>query len=306
MNQQVRIFEVGPRDGLQNEKAVVSAADKIRYINLLAQTGITRMEATSFVRPGVIPQLADADEVYRGIEKTTGVRFSALTPNVKGMENALAAGVQEAAVFTAASDAFTLKNINCTIEESLRRFHDVIHLANEADVPVRGYVSTVVECPYVGPVEPRAVLEVCHRLLELGVYEISLGDTIGVGTPADISRLLDVIVKEIPPEKLAGHFHDTRGTAVANVFCALNYGIRVFDSSAGGFGGCPYAPGAAGNASTEDLVYSLERAGYKTGINMDKLCTATTHISNVLGRMSASRSYLAELARKERGEKSVS
>lgn len=305
MSRDIRIFEVGPRDGLQNEKTVVPAAEKIRYINLLSETGITRIEATSFVRPGVIPQLADADEVYRGIEKKPGVRYAALTPNVKGMENALAAGLQEAAVFTAASDAFTLKNINCTIEESLHRFREVMHLANEADLPVRGYVSTVVECPYSGPVEPKAVLEICHRLLEIGVYEISLGDTIGVGTPADISRLLEVVVKEIPAEKLAGHFHDTRGTAVANAFRSLDYGIRTFDSSAGGFGGCPYAPGAAGNASTEDLVYALERAGYKTGINMEKLCLATTHISRMLGRTPVSRSYLAELARSSRGEKSA-
>ncbi|MEQ9366621.1 MAG: hydroxymethylglutaryl-CoA lyase [Leptospirales bacterium] len=292
-NKQIQLYEVGPRDGLQNEAQPVPTDAKIRYIEALARAGHTRIEATSFVRPGVIPQLSDAQEVYTGIQKQAGVSYIALTPNRKGMENALAAGLQEGAVFTAASEAFTKKNINATIAESLERFGDVMSLAGEAGIPVRGYVSTVVECPYSGRIEPQAVLDVCRKLLDQGVYQVSLGETIGVAVPDDISRLLDVLLKDIPPEKLAGHFHDTRGTALACVFRAMEYGLRIFDASSGGLGGCPYAPGAAGNLATEDLVYALHRSGYQTGIDLSALTEATTQIAGALGRQPTARAYLA-------------
>jgi hydroxymethylglutaryl-CoA lyase len=291
--ERVQIYEVGPRDGLQNEKQPVPAEAKIRYIEALARAGHTRIEATSFVRPGVIPQLSDAHEVYTGVQKQDGVRYIALTPNRKGMENGLAAGLQEGAIFTAASEAFTKKNINATIAESIERFGDVMRLANEAGIPVRGYVSTVVECPYAGRIESAAVLDVCRRLFDLGVYQVSLGETIGVAVPDDISRLLDALLKEIPADRLAGHFHDTRGTALAGVFRALEYGLRVFDASSGGLGGCPYAPGAAGNLATEDLVYALHRSGFETGIDLAALTAATTEIGTALGRQPNSRAYLA-------------
>ena len=292
----VQIYEMGPRDGLQNEKTPVPPAAKIQYIHALADAGHTRIEATSFVRPGVIPQLSDAHEVYSAIEKEKypDVMFMALTPNLKGLENGLAVGLQEAAVFTAASESFTKKNINASIAESLERFGPVMQRAGEAGIPVRGYVSTVVECPYEGRIEPAAVLEVCQRLLDLGVYQISLGETIGVAVPDDVARLLDMLCKTIAPEKLAGHFHDTRGTALANVLRALNdYGLRVFDASSGGLGGCPYAPGAAGNLATEDLVYTLHRSGYETGLDLEKLARATAGISEALGRTPSGRVYLA-------------
>lgn len=290
---QIQIYEVGPRDGLQNEAQPVPTDAKIRYIEALTRAGHTRIEATSFVRPGVIPQLSDAHDVYTGLTKRDGVRYIALTPNRKGMENGLAAGLQEGAVFTAASEAFTKKNINATIAESIDRFREVMQLANDARIPVRGYVSTIVECPYAGRVEPEAVLAVCRQLLELGVYQVSLGETIGVAVPDDIARLLDVLLKEIPGEKLAGHFHDTRGTALSNVYKAIEYGLHVFDASSGGLGGCPYAPGAAGNLATEDLVYALHRSGYETGVDLAALTAATTEIAGALGRQPSARAYLA-------------
>lgn len=292
----ILIYEVGPRDGLQNEARAVPADAKIRYVEALADAGLTRIEATSFVRPGVIPQLSDAHEVYTGITKREGVRYIALTPNRKGMENGLAAGLQEGAIFTAASESFTQKNINATIAESIERFREVMELAGGANIPVRGYVSTVVECPYEGRVPPEAVLAVCLELLELGVYQVSLGETIGVAVPDDVSRLLDVLLKKIPPEKLAGHFHDTRGTALANVFRAIDCGLRIFDASSGGLGGCPYAPGAAGNLATEDLVYALERSGFETGVDLSRLARATAEIGLALGREPAARAYLASKA----------
>lgn len=294
----ITIYEVGPRDGLQNEARPVSGAAKIAYINALAAAGLSRIEATSFVRPGVIPQLSDAAEVYAGVLKSeaaaaANTRFIALTPNRKGMENGLAVGLQEGAIFTAASEAFTKKNINATIAESLARFREVMPLAESAGIPVRGYVSTVVACPYAGAIEPEAVKAVCLELLEMGVYQVSLGETIGVAVPDDIARLLDVLLKEIPAEQLAGHFHDTRGTALASVYTALEYGLRIFDSSSGGLGGCPYAPGAAGNLATEDLVYALERSGYDTGVDLTKLTAATEAIGQALGRTPNSRVYRA-------------
>lgn len=289
MSKSVRIYEVGPRDGLQNEKEVIAPADKIEFINLLSESGLTKIEATSFVRPGVIPQLSDAAEVYTGISKKPDVTYSALVPNKTGMEKALECKIQEAAVFTAASDSFTKKNINCTIQESLDRFKDVMRLARESSVPVRGYVSTIVECPYEGKIAPEAVLSVCQGLFDLGVYEISLGETIGVAVPDEVSRLLEVLLKKLPAQIFAGHFHDTRGTALANVFRSLEFGIRVFDSSSGGLGGCPYAPGASGNLGTEDLVYGLSRSGYETGVDPVALAKASLFMQGKLNRTLSSR-----------------
>lgn len=295
MSDKITIYEVGPRDGLQNEKTPVSTEDKIKYINMLSQSGLKFIEATSFVKPGTIPQLADAAEVYPAINKTHAlaaqVRFLALTPNERGMQNAMAAGVQEVAIFTAASDAFTKKNINCTVEESFTRFKPVVKIARENNIPVRGYVSTVVECPYSGRVQPVRVLEISQRLLDLGVYQISLGETIGVAVPTDIAKLLDTVCPKILVSELAGHFHDTRGTALSNVFEALKYGLRKFDASSAGLGGCPYAPGAAGNLSTEDLVYALERAGYDTGVNLQQLTNASAFILSKINRPAMSRVF---------------
>lgn len=299
MSESVTIYEVGPRDGLQNESGVIPPEAKIRYVDLLSDAGLPYIEVTSFVRPGVIPQLADAAEVYPAVRKDPGRVYGALVPNAKGMQNALAAGVREAAVFSAASESFTKRNINATIAESIERFGDVARMAREANVPLRGYVSTVVECPYEGRIQPEAVADVCARLRDVGVREISLGETIGVAVPDDVARMLDAVLKVCPAEMLAGHFHDTRGTALANVLRSLEFGLRVFDSSAGGLGGCPYAPGAAGNLATEDLVYTLERSGYSTGVDLDKLAIASRFIAGHLGRPLASRVYLA-LASKAR------
>ncbi|MBX7058717.1 MAG: hydroxymethylglutaryl-CoA lyase [Leptospirales bacterium] len=289
----VSIYEVGPRDGLQNEPRPASAAQKVAYIEALADAGLQRIEATSFVRAGVIPQLSDADEVYRALRPRTDVRYIALTPNRKGMDNAIACGLQEAAIFTAASQTFTRKNINASIEESIHRFREVAALAEERRIPLRAYVSTVVECPYEGRVPPEATADVCARLFDLGAYQISLGETIGVAAPDEIARLLETLLRRWPAENFAGHFHDTRGTALANVFRSLDFGLRAFDASSGGLGGCPYAPGAAGNLATEDLVYALERSGYQTGVNLEKLSDATTLICAALQRSPASRVYQA-------------
>lgn len=297
MSEKITIYEVGPRDGLQNEKGVIPPQTKIEFVNRLSAAGLAKIEVTSFVRPGVIPQLADAAEVYPAVRKDQGRVYGALVPNAKGMENAIVAGVQEAAVFTAASESFTKRNINCTIEESLARFADVARLARDAGVSLRGYVSTVVECPYEGPIAPAAVAEICDRLRDLGVREISLGETIGVAVPDEVSRMLEAVLKTTPADMLAGHFHDTRGTALANVFRSLEFGLRTFDASAGGLGGCPYAPGAAGNLATEDLVYALERSGYATGVDLDRLVSASALIEGGLGRALASRVYLARRAR---------
>ena len=292
-NNRVTVFEVGPRDGLQNEKRSIDSKSKIHFIELLAEAGLPKIEATSFVRQGVIPQLSDAAEVFAGVRKFPDTTYAALVPNRKGMENALAAGVREIAVFSAASESFTKKNINCTIRESIERFRDVISVAREHDIRVRGYVSTVVECPYEGLIRPRAVLDVCRHLLDQGVYEISLGETIGVAVPDEIAGLLETLLKEVPAARLAGHFHDTRGTALANVQRALEFGLRTFDSSAGGLGGCPYAPGASGNLATEDLIYFLHRSKFETGVDLDKLLDASRFIAKTLDRPVGSRVFEA-------------
>lgn len=281
----VRIFEVGPRDGLQNESAPISTEAKLRFIDLLADAGLREIEATSFVSPKAIPQLSDADAVMGQLERKPGVRYPVLVPNVRGMERAEAAGADAICVFTAASEAFTRANINMSITESIDAFRPVIARARERGWWTRGYVSTAFGCPYQGEVGEAAVVAVARQLLEVGVDEVSIGDTIGVAGPADVRRVVGALdAAGIGADRLAMHFHDTRGTALANVVAALELGLRTFDASTGGTGGCPYAPGAAGNLATEDLVYLLEREGLRHGVDLDALLVAARHVSETLGR----------------------
>src|SRR5712691_8492865 len=290
----VRVVEVGPRDGLQNEKALVPTEQKIAFIRLLAGSGLAVIEATSFVSPRAIPQLSDAGAVMAGLSQDGTVQYPVLVPNLKGMERALAAGVRAIAVFTAASESFTRHNINATIAESLANFRPVVALARQEGVTVRGYISTVFGCPYEGAVAPRQVLSVAQALLEMGISELSLGDTIGVATPNQVVDVLGLLTEgTIPVERLAVHFHDTRGTALANVLMALQLGISIVDSSAGGLGGCPYAPGAAGNLATEDLVYMLHGMGIHTGVDLEKVVAATRFIAPLLGHAPTSKYYQA-------------
>jgi hydroxymethylglutaryl-CoA lyase len=288
--QQVRLVEVGPRDGLQNEPgAVIATAIKVELVERLADAGLRHIEAASFVSPKWVPQMADGAEVMAGIDRRPGVIYSALTPNLKGLEAALAVNVSEVAVFTAASEAFTQKNINCSIAESLERFAPLIERAREAGVPVRGYVSTVLGCPYAGEIAPVQVASVCRDLYQLGCYEISLGDTIGVGTPLKAKRMLDAVAREVPIGNLAAHFHDTYGQALANLYAVLEEGVAVIDASVSGLGGCPYARGASGNVATEDVLYLLNGLGIDSGVEMDKLVVTSCWISEQLGRPPASR-----------------
>ena len=281
----VRVYEVGPRDGLQNESEPIPTDAKLRFIELLADAGLREIEATSFVSPRAIPQLADADGLMARLERRTGVRYPVLVPNERGLARAEAAGADAVCVFTAASEAFTAHNINMTIAESIDAFRPVVARARERGWWTRGYVSTAFGCPYQGAVDEAAVVDVSQRLLELGVDELSIGDTIGVAAPADVRRVVEALrAAGIQTERLAMHFHDTRGTALANVSTALELGIRCFDASTGGTGGCPYAPGAAGNLATEDLVYLLDREGVHHGVDLDRLIVAARHISEVLGR----------------------
>lgn len=294
--QRVTVVEVGPRDGLQNEKGVVATADKIRFIDMLSATGLPIIEVTSFVSPKAIPQLADAGEVMAGITRRDGVRYTALVPNRNGMERALAAGLREVAVFTGASETFVQHNINTTIAGSIENFRPVVELACAAGVRVRGYISTAFGCPYEGAVAPDAVLRVANDLTALGVDELSLGDTIGVATPNQVSDLTALLARGIPIERLAMHFHDTRGTALANVLAALQAGITIFDSSAGGLGGCPYAPGASGNLATEDLLYMLHGMGIETGVDLSAVVEVSRFLAGVRGLAPASRYYAAATA----------
>ena len=287
--QRVELVEVGPRDGLQNEAHVVSTADKARFIALLAEAGFRRIEATSFVHPKAVPQLADAAELVSALPLRRGLTYTALVPNVRGMERALAAGLREVAVFTGATDSFTRHNVHMTIAESIAALRPVLALARDHAVRVRGYVSVCFGCPYEERVAPTAVLDVALRLLELGVDELSLGDTIGVATPNQVPEVVGPIADRAGPERVALHFHDTRGTALANVLAALQLGVSVFDSSAGGFGGCPYAPGAAGNLATEDLLYLLHGMGIETGVDLHRVAAASRLIGGVLGRMPGSK-----------------
>ncbi len=280
----VRIYEVGPRDGLQNEDRPIPLATKLRYLELLADAGLREIESTSFVAPSAIPQLADADELMAALPRRPGVRYPVLVPNLRGMARAEAAGADAIAVFTAASDAFTTRNIRMTIDESLAAFAPVLARAGELGWWRRGYVSTAFGCPYSGAVEPAAAVDVALRLLELGVDEVCLGDTIGVGVPPQVRELTARAVDAgIPEMRIAYHFHDTRGTALANVAAAMSAGIRTFDASTGGTGGCPYAPGAAGNLATEDLVYLLDAIGLDHGVSLEGVLVAARFIADALG-----------------------
>ena len=278
----VEIVEVGPRDGLQNEDGIVPAADKIRFVELLAESGLRRIEVTSFVHPKAVPQLADAAEVMAGLAPRPGVRYSALVPNRTGMERALEAGLREVAVFTGATDSFTRHNVNTSVAESIDAFRPVLSLARQHGVRVRGYVSVCFGCPYEGRVEPVKVLDTSDRLLDLGVDELSLGDTIGVATPDQVPEVVGPVIERASAERLALHFHDTYGAALANVRAALELGIAVFDSSAGGLGGCPYAPGAPGNLATEALLELLDGMGIPTGVDRSRLHEASRFIGGVL------------------------
>ena len=281
----VRIYEVGPRDGLQNETAPIATEAKLRFIDLLADAGLREIEATSFVSPTAIPQLADADELMSRLERRVGLRYPVLVPNLRGLERAEAAGADAVCVFTAASEPFTRANINMTIAESIDAFKPVLARARERGWWTRGYVSTAFGCPYQGDVGEAAVVGVALQLLELGVEELSIGDTIGVAGPADVRRVVGALLGAgVDAERLAMHFHDTRGTALADVSAALDLGIRCFDASTGGTGGCPYAPGAAGNLATEDLVYMLDREGLSHGVDLDAVLVAARHVSGTLGR----------------------
>ena len=282
---QVSIVEVGPRDGLQNEQAILSANDKVTLINHLSDSGLKRIEAGSFVSPKWVPQMANSNEVLQRINRADGVIYSALTPNLKGLEAAIAAGTDEVAIFGAASESFSRKNINCSISESLDRFEPVINMAKSHGIRVRGYVSCVMGCPYEGEVSARTVAQVTKTLHDMGCYEISLGDTIGTGTPAATQRMLDDVLKAVPASALAVHFHDTYGQALVNIYAALHYGISTIDSAIAGLGGCPYAKGASGNVATEDVLYMLNGMGINTGINMEKLLEATRYISELLIRV---------------------
>jgi hydroxymethylglutaryl-CoA lyase len=286
----VKIYEVGPRDGLQNEKDFVPTPVKVELIDRLSKSGLKYIEATSFVSPKWIPQLADACDVMAGITRKDGVKYATLVPNEKGLDFALTARASEVAVFTAASDAFTQKNINCSIEESLQRFVPIIEKAKAENIPVRGYVSTVIGCPYAGDVAPQAVADVAADLMELGCYEISLGDTIGVGTPNRMQKMLSaVLAAGVPLEMIALHCHDTYGQALVNIYAGLEMGVAVIDSSVAGLGGCPYAKGASGNVATEDVLYMLAGMGIETGVNMHAVVDAACYIAEQIGRLPASR-----------------
>jgi hydroxymethylglutaryl-CoA lyase len=281
----VRIIEVGPRDGLQNEPGVIPTERKIAFVNALSRTGVTEIEAGSFVSPKAVPQLADSDEVFRKIERMPGVIYSALVPNEHGLERARTVAAQKIAVFTAASETFTQRNIHATVRESIERFKPVVSGAKRDGIAVRGYISTVVFCPYEGRIEPMRVAEVMKRLLALGIDEISLGDTIGKASPSDIRKLLDTLLPHIARERISLHCHDTYGMAIANALTAWwDYGIESFDSSAGGLGGCPYAPGASGNVATEDLVFALKASGAIVPVDEMKIMTAYRQLSGELGR----------------------
>ena len=280
----VRIVEVGPRDGLQNEKSTVSVETKVALIDKLSDAGLKSIEAGAFVSPKWVPQMADTDKVYAAIKKAANVSYPVLVPNAKGMEAAVAAGVKEIAVFAAASETFSQKNINCSIAESIERFHPVMEEAKKHGIKVRGYVSCVLGCPYEGEIRPGAVVKVAKQLYDAGCYEISLGDTIGTGTPEKTRALLQAVKKDIPATALAVHFHDTYGQALANILVALEEGISVVDSAAGGLGGCPYAKGATGNVATEDVLYMLNGMGIETGVSLEKVAEAGRFIAGALQR----------------------
>ncbi|AJZ95481.1 hydroxymethylglutaryl-CoA lyase [Pseudomonas simiae] len=285
----VRLVEVGPRDGLQNEAQPISVSDKVRLVDALSAAGLSYIEVGSFVSPKWVPQMAGSAEVFAQIQRKPGVTYGALAPNLRGFEDAVSAGVKEVAVFAAASEAFSQRNINCSISESLERFAPIMAAAKQNGVSVRGYVSCVLGCPYEGQIAPEQVAAVARELYAMGCYEVSLGDTIGTGTAGATRRLFEVVGAQVPRDKLAGHFHDTYGQAIANIYASLLEGISVFDSSIAGLGGCPYAKGASGNVATEDVVYLLNGLGIETGIDLEALIGAGQQISSVLGRPTGSR-----------------
>jgi len=293
----VKIVDVGPRDGLQNEKEVVPTDAKVELIHRLGEAGLPVVEAGSFVSPKWVPQMGDSADIMKRITRKPGVSYPVLTPNMKGFEGAMAVGAEEVAIFGAASESFSQRNINCSIEESLARFDPIMQAARDKGVAVRGYVSCVVGCPYEGEIAPQKVAEVAAKLFEMGCYEISLGDTVGVGTPGKVQDMIRAVNDVVPMEKLAVHFHDTYAQALANIYAALELGISVVDSSVAGLGGCPYAKGASGNVATEDVVYMLNGLGIETGVDLDKLCDAGRFISEVIGRAPASKVSLALGAR---------
>jgi hydroxymethylglutaryl-CoA lyase len=300
MPARVRLVEVGPRDGLQNEPAMVPADVKVALIERLADAGLPAVEATSFVSPRWVPQMADAAEVMARLRRKPGVDYPVLVPNLKGLEGALAAGAREVAVFGAASESFSRRNINCGIDESLDRFAPVCEQALAAGLRVRGYVSVVLGCPYEGEVAPEAVAHVSRRLHEMGCYEVSLGDTIGVGTPLRTQRMIEAVARHVPVDRLGGHYHDTYGQALANILASLELGVATFDCSVSGLGGCPYAPGATGNVATEDVLYMLHGMGMDTGVDLDAVVEAGRFICDAVGRPNASRAGRAISARRSR------
>lgn len=299
MTAAVRIVEVGPRDGLQNEPNIIATDIKVELIRRLAGTGLKHIEATAFVSPKWVPQMADHSELLPRLGEMPGVHFPVLVPNLKGFDAATAAGAREIAIFASASEGFSHRNINCSIAESIERFGPVLAAARARNVRVRGYVSCVIACPYDGAVAPAKVAEVAGLLFDAGCYEISLGDTIGMGTPASVLRMLEAVTARVPVEKLAGHYHDTYGMGVANVFASFQFGLTAFDSSVAGLGGCPYAKGASGNVATEDIAYLFEGLGVETGIDVRRLAECGQWISSQLGRESNSRAAGALLSRKE-------
>lgn len=289
----VRIVEVGPRDGLQNEKQAIPTAAKIQLIEMLVDAGLTYIEAGSFVNPKWVPQMADSAEVFAGITRKPNVTYAALVPNVQGYERALAVNANEVAIFAAASEAFSQKNINCSISESIQRFETLIRAAQAQKIPVRGYISCVAGCPYSGEVDPKIVATIANELLAMGCYEISLGDTIGVGTAGKIKHLIETVAKNIPTDKIAVHMHDTYGQALTNIYASLEMGVSAIDSSIAGLGGCPYAAGASGNVATEDLVYLLNGLGIAHGTDLQKLIQAGNYISNILNKPNQSKAAQA-------------
>lgn len=296
MPKQVTVYEVGPRDGLQNQTEVIPTEVKVRFVNALSAAGIPFIEVTSFVRPGMIPQLSDAEEVVEAIERQPGVRYTALVPNLRGMERASATQLDGVAVFTAASESFSRHNTNAGIAETIERFGPVMEEARSRGLWTRGYVSTAFGCPYEGDVSIRAVVDVSKDLLALGVSQIAISDTIGVATPRQVDEVLDALLSDIPSEQVALHFHDTRGTALANVLAGLQRGIQTFDASAGGLGGCPYAPGASGNLATEDLLYMLKGLGIETGISLPEVVEASRLLAAATGQAPSSRYFAAATA----------
>jgi hydroxymethylglutaryl-CoA lyase len=301
--QRVKIVEVGPRDGLQNEKQVVPTAVKVELIERLGRAGLTAIEATAFVSPKWVPQMGDNAQVMARLQRRAGVAYPVLVPNMKGFEQALAAGAEEVAVFGAASEDFSRKNINCSIAESLERFRPVVEAARENGVRVRGYVSCVVGCPYQGEVAPEAAADVAAALYEMGCYEVSLGDTIGVGTPRQVSRMLQAVARRVPVDRLAGHYHDTYGQALANIYASLELGVAVFDSSVAGLGGCPYAAGASGNVATEDVAYLMRGLGIETGVDLELLAQTGEFISRALGRETTSKVGRALAAKRQKADR---